>query len=232
MIGVYCDICMAYYVVGGQREEIEQLLNLPEWKESFPCITPLCGGRLIRAKGLAGRPVTHYQGGEIPVRNFYRAALGFGTGLGAPASLERLRKILLEQNIVQVVAEPVGQPERVILKCLVMDNGTRLHLDASSRGACVYYIEEPGKSCLEVVEDEIRAGAAAEGSPENREEAGRAPEAVGDVGRSGQSAGVTSNDGDTHERAPSGVSGLQPQGDVHAGATTTADGSASGDSQV
>jgi hypothetical protein len=113
---------------------------------------------------------------EIPVRGFFRSINGFGPGTGDPASLKRLKELLLSQRVVDLVAEPVGQPERVILKELILESGTRLHFETSARGACVYYIEEPGPSCVEVVEHEL-ANATAESSNPNREEAGRAPQA-------------------------------------------------------
>jgi len=36
----------------------------------------------------------------------------------------------------------------------VLEDGTRLHFETSSKGACIYYIEERGPTCLEVVEDD------------------------------------------------------------------------------
>ena len=119
--------------VGGDPKEIKQLLDQPEWRQSFPCITSLCGGRLQRMApdDLIAVRVKKYAVEEIALRGFYRAIHGFGVGGGAPASLAKAREILLTKRIVDLQAESVGQPERVILRQLIMEDGTRLHFDMS-----------------------------------------------------------------------------------------------------
>jgi hypothetical protein len=123
-----------------------------------------------------------YTAKEIPVRAFYRAVHGFGSGEGASASIERFTELLRTKRIVQIQATPVGQPERVILNQLVLDDGTRLHFDSSSRGACCYYIEESGPSCVEVVDNELSTDATAEVGNQNREKDRRIVKALGELG--------------------------------------------------
>jgi hypothetical protein len=140
--------------------------------ESGPkkCITPLCDGQLVET---SGAPVGFYMT-ELPARAFYRAIHGFGTGKGEPASYNDFVDLIQNGKVVGVDATPIGQPERVILRQLVFDDGTRMHFDSSSRGACCFYIERPGKSCVEVVEDEFTADEAPVPGPDShREEAGR-----------------------------------------------------------
>jgi len=169
---VVCHTCKHVVQVGGDPEEVATLLGS---KDSYPCITPLCRGRM---QGIAMTKAPQgYVVEEVPVRGFFRAIHGFGPGTGDPASLKRLKELLLTQRVVDLSAESVGQPERVILRELVLENGTRLHFETSARGACVYYIEEPGPSCMEVVENELAAAAASESCNTNREEVGRAPQA-------------------------------------------------------
>jgi hypothetical protein len=124
---------------------------------------------------------------NMPARSFYRAIHGFGPAPEQvdPASLKRLKEILFNQKVVDLRAEEIGQPNRVILRELVMDSGTRIHFETSAKGACVYYIEEPGPSCLEVVDREL-----AESHP-------------GSVDSSGEEAGRTSqNDLGEFESSP------------------------------
>ena len=176
-----CHICRCAYQVGGDVEEIKRLLDLPEWQASIPCITPLCQGRMVK---VPNTPMG-YLPTEIPVHNFYRAALGFGTGSGAPASLEKVREALTSQRVVEVQADAAGQPERTIIRQLVLEDGTRLHFDASSKGACVYYIESRSHSCVEVFDNEqpfLRSGADLESSDSDREEARRNLEGGGPNG--------------------------------------------------
>lgn len=168
-----CAVCSTSYQVGGvDPGEMESLLSVLESEGGPRCPTPLCRGRLRRTTG-------HLQGfesKEIPFTTFYRSVHGFGSPDGEAATLEKFSRLLKTKRVVEIHAQPIGQPERVILKRLVLDDGTRLHFDASSRGACCYYIESPGPSCMEVVEDEIHdddADRAREVSDQDREEAGR-----------------------------------------------------------
>lgn len=171
---VYCTVCQHVYHIGGDAREIKSLLAL--LGETYPCITPLCNGRLMTQRASQIIPKV-YVSEEIPIKSFYRAVHGFGKAKGAPASLERARELLTTTRIVQVIGESAGQPERMILRELILEDGTRMHFDTSSLGACLYYIEEPGPSCLEVIENELGT-ATAESSDTDREEVGRAVEAL------------------------------------------------------
>jgi hypothetical protein len=164
-----CRACNTAYQIGGDIKEVVYLVGS---QESFPCITPLCAGRLTKSSVWnPDQPIT-----EIPVHAFFRAIHGFGIGKGAAASLADAKNLLLTKKIVEVHGEEVGQPERVILRQLVLEDGTRLHFDTSSLGACLYYIETSGPSCVEEFENGERntTGSSTGGCPvENREEAGR-----------------------------------------------------------
>lgn len=173
-----CTTCRHIYQVGGDLDEVQSLLGA---NKEWACITPLCKGRLTVVH-LRDIPVG-WTTKNIPVKNFFRAIHGFGPGEGEPASLNRAREIFLTEKIVDVIAESVGQPQRVILRELVTESGIRLHFETSSRGACLYYIEEPGPTCVEVVEDELnrerddRGEAVTQSGSAHREEAGRGAEA-------------------------------------------------------
>lgn len=152
-----CNSCGKGYHVHGALLEMNSLM--PDWKSGYPCITPLCRGRL---QGTA--PQSHsIRFKEVPLLDFYRAVKGFG--LCNAANLKKTTKLLTEKRIVAVEGESIGTPERTIIRCLVLEDGTRLHFDASSKGACLYYIEE--------TRDDSDSEGAPEGSSEDREEAGR-----------------------------------------------------------
>jgi len=206
---VVCHTCRQTVQVGGPPEEVAHLI---QDQKNFPCITPLCGGRMEECRALDLPP--DYERREIPIQGFFRAIHGFGSGEGAPASFQRARDLLLTQKIVELVGEPVGQPERVIIRQLVLDNGTKLHFEASARGACLYYIEERGPSCREVVEHELSLSPNPASGDSNREEAGRALERRPEASSGGQpnadSAGTRLAEHD--------VSPVCPAGEVHAGA--------------
>jgi hypothetical protein len=192
---VFCSLCRTAYYVEGDPLEVKYLLDMPEeWKKSFPCVTPLCQGRLTRVTGpkleKLGRIVreTHH----VPLHGFYRAIHGFGMPVGDPAPVELSKKMLLTKRIVEVHADEVGQPKRTILKRLVLEDGTRLHFSRSTRGACLYYVERPGPSCVEVFDgslDDHGAGSD-EVRPEIGEEAGRGLEASEDGQAGGPAAGA------------------------------------------
>lgn len=169
---VICDICKRVIQIGGDHEEITYLLGN---QDSYPCVTPLCRGRMTRTQPYA--VPSGYRVSTLPINAFFRAIHGFGPGKGDPASLKRLRELMLSEKIVDLVAEPIGQPERVILRTIVLKNGTRIHLETSAKGACVYYIEEPSPSCLEVVENDISADTDLEGCDPDREKTRRATQA-------------------------------------------------------
>lgn len=164
-----CDSCRLQVQIGGDPAEIDNLLKQ---EQLFHCVTPFCSAFMRASDHLAPEG---YLTVEMPVTSFFRAIHGFGSGVGAPASFERAQKLLLSQRVVQIVGEPIGQPERVLIRQLVLESGIRLHFETSARGACLYYIEEPGPTCREVVEHELSLSPNPEGTIENREEAGRAP---------------------------------------------------------
>jgi hypothetical protein len=133
---------------------------------------------MTRLTTLNHAAMSGYQLEEIPVRNFFRAVHGFGKGDVAPASYSKVRDLLLSKKIVVVDGDPVGQPERTLVRRLILEDGTQLHFDSSSHGACCYYIEEPGPSCVEVFDREqpnvVPNEAAGTVADSYREEAGRA----------------------------------------------------------
>jgi len=169
---VVCHTCKSVVHIGGDLEEVTSLLS---GQDTFACISPFCNGEMLSSP--PARAGDNYTVKEVPIRGFYRAIHGFGTGVGDPASVERLRELLQTKRVANIKAFPVGQPERVIIREMVLEDGTRLHFETSARGACIYYIEERGPSCVEVVENELSADAAVEGGDSNREETGRASEA-------------------------------------------------------
>ena len=167
---VACTSCKTLLQIGGDVLDIEALLHS---ETNFPCVTPLCRGRMVTPDSLS-QDWSGYHRSEMPIQSFFRAINGLGSGVGAPASLKRAKGLLLSKRIVDVVGEPSGQPERMILRQLVLEDGTRLHFDTSAKGACLYYIEERGPSCMEVVDHEFSLSPNPEGACPPREEAGRA----------------------------------------------------------
>lgn len=167
---VSCSKCGIAYQLGGDPDEIKHLIStLPE---NLPCTTPLCEGRMVFHKRVP--PWSHVV--SIPMSTFYRAAQGFGGARGDPAVFDRAATLLKSKRIVEVHGRSAGHPERAILKTLVLEDGTRLHLDSSNLGACLYYIEEATPTCVEVFENELSAISEQEHSEEcleDREEAGR-----------------------------------------------------------
>jgi hypothetical protein len=168
-----CSQCMHAYQIGGESNEIHNLLGM---QDTFECITPLCEGRLRKVDENELKVAMDVT--ELPVRSFFRAIHGFGTGKGEPASLERVRTLLLNKRVVDIKADPVGQPERVIVRQLILEDGTRLHFEVSGLGACIYYIEEPGPSCVEVFDAAVPSERVAESGNTDREEAGRVTDTI------------------------------------------------------
>ncbi len=222
-----CDICQHVWQLGGDIQEIHHLLtSLDLEKGSYKCITPHCNGRLTLVHG-----VPHgFTSKEIPIRAFYRAIHGFGSGEGKEASVERFTELLRTKKIVEVQAIPVGQPERVILRQLVLEDGTRLHFDSSSRGACCYYIEEHGPSCVEVVENELSADTTAEVGESDREETRRNPQAVSESSDRGR--GHVRSSTSAPEQSSAGSVSPMPETDNVQTSSSPGDGSTGSDSDV
>jgi len=131
MITFGCFTCKTSWLVVGEDEEVKRLLGLPEWKDSVPCPTDLCGGRAIR--GAANDvPI------EMNVGEFYRLISGQGT-----APQKKVLQLLFESPIVHVDSESIGDPERTILRCVTFADGTKMHFGISRLGACAHKIEEP-----------------------------------------------------------------------------------------
>lgn len=187
MIPIFCcPTCRHAWQILGMVEERESIAALlaDAGADHAGCITPLCQGRLVRVDGVP----TGFHIHELPIRSFYRAIHGFGTGEGDPALASEFARLLKTKKIVDMQITAVGQPERVLVHQFVLEDGTRMHFDSSSRGACCYYIERPGKSCLEVVEDGPNNDEApVPVSEQDREEVGRGPEAGANEPRSEQS---------------------------------------------
>jgi len=164
---------------------------------------------------------------EVPLSSFFRAINGFGLSTGAPASAQRFLEILKTKKIAHAIVEPVGQPERVIVKQIICEDGTKLHFDTSARGACCYFIEEPGPSCVEVFDgrfsDDVEDADAV--SDSNREEVGRDSSANGDP-EGDSNADVSSS------IEQSGAGSLSPLSTTRSVHEAPASGSGSGGSVV
>jgi hypothetical protein len=172
-----CHACRHTYEVIGSKEEIDGLLGK---ESSYPCITDLCQGRLTRVPVTqeGWREAGQYPVEDISLRSFFRAAMGFGKFDTNPADPKRVRELFLTKKIVDVVIDPVGEKGRTIVQQFVMDDGTRLHFGNSSFGACCYYVEAAGPSCVEVLDREqpnmVPSERAVESSDSDRKEGGRA----------------------------------------------------------
>lgn len=186
-----CPKCRKGWHLVGEHDEVLSIVSIIHSESNtFECITPLCTGRLVE---VSGAPVG-FTIKELPARAFYRAIHGFGAGAGDPAAHKDFVELIKNGKVVAVDADPVGQPERVILRQLVFEDGTRMHFDSSSRGACCYYIERPGKSCVEVVEDELSSDeTTVRRSDSHREEAGRSDADTASEQGPEQRAGVPSD---------------------------------------
>lgn len=202
-----CTTCRIVYQVGSvSLEELDSAWRMLDVSDNPQCPTPLCQGKLKRIEDRvdsAKLKSLGYRLEEIPFQAFYRAIYGFGGPKGEAATVERFTHLVKTKKIVDVSAHATGQPERVILKRLILEDGTILHFDTSARGACCYYIEEPGPSCMEVVEDELRREGATKSSGEDREEGGRAAE-DGDVDSSAAGGDTDTAETPTAECASTG----------------------------
>lgn len=158
MIFVKCHQCAHSWFVQGEPTDVNMLLSTPEWVESFPCPTPLCSGRAMRAGGLA-EAKAHGGAEPITLEAFYRGIMGLGNG----APTDSVRKLLFESKVVAMDASPKNG--RTIIKSLTFTDGTKMHFGISQAGACIYNIEE--------VKSEIHTDGAVEGSDSDREETGR-----------------------------------------------------------
>jgi len=166
-----CSVCKNAWLVGGEDGEIHSLLSTMPSSQSFPCITPLCRGYLVAEK----TPPQNFTTREIPLHTFYKCINGFGDPDGRAAELGRFKELLLTKKVVAVRAEKVGQPERVIVKTIILEGGTRLHFDSSAKGACCYYIEEKPSSFVEAFDEhhDSSSKGSSSGGSENRKENGR-----------------------------------------------------------
>ena len=189
-----CTQCRHVYQVGGKLEEIRSLIHDAT---EFLCITNLCQGMMRQVQV----PPPGFNAIEVPLPSFFRAINGFGLAKGDPASAKKFIEVITTKRIVKAMVEPVGQPERVIVRQLVCEDGTRLHFDTSAKGACCYFIEEPGPSCVEAFNGQLAEDAetAARAGDPSREETGRAPE-TGSVASQQRSSPKPTADAATSEQ--------------------------------
>jgi len=141
----YCSQCGRCYEVRATNLT-DPAGSLPLSDESFSCITPLCGGRLrkYRRDSIAGQLERILTACRVVVPisqdDFYRAVMGLDI---KPVTLDRLAKATANRRIVEWKCLPDGNGQRVIVETLILEDGTRVHLAPSVKGACVYRIEEP-----------------------------------------------------------------------------------------
>lgn len=129
----YCKACCKAYMVSGDPGAVIRLVV----QNSYPCITPLCRGRLIKGwsdDSSVIKPTV------VPLEDFYRAINGMGSS-EERATLNAVSKLFTTSKIVDIVGRDVGDPVRVILEEIIFEDGTRMHFANSSHGACVYRIE-------------------------------------------------------------------------------------------
>lgn len=125
-----CNICRRAYDV----EDDPHLFDVPEWQASFPCVAPLCSGRLFQVEA-ADNPL------KCSKHVFFKALHRMGNADGSPAaSMDRVKSKLFSSRVVDVCGVQNG--DRVIVESLVLDDGSKLHLSPSVHGACIHYLEE------------------------------------------------------------------------------------------
>lgn len=193
-----CPLCKKVFHVTGRASDVRRLLGRPEWKESVPCPTDLCGGRAIR--GHTGCP--EYV--EVRLEDFYRWIQGQGS-----APEKRVRELLACCRIVDVDVEAVGSPERTIVHCLTFADGTKLHFGISRFGACAHRIEEPPHAVCTAPTDEV--------DDSDGEEAGRDPEAGETPVRAEPGVGDNPTHGTIESTGTGAMPSVPPPGEVPTG---------------
>jgi hypothetical protein len=78
----------------------------------------------------------------VPVSRttFYQMVAGLDV---EPVTAARIVKAASGKRIAEFVLQPDGSDKRVIVDTIVLEDGTRIHLAPSVKGACIYRIEEP-----------------------------------------------------------------------------------------
>lgn len=137
----YCPACRKGYQIIAESVE-DNAIGLLGEKQTFNCITSLCRGRLAIVPRDQHERVLVVADAVIPIdsKEFYRAAMG---GNRSAITMQQIEEHLVGANIVSVKGFETGTPTRVILEEIVLENGTRLHFSSSTKGACLFKIEEP-----------------------------------------------------------------------------------------
>jgi len=137
----YCPSCRKAYQIIAESVE-DNAIGLLGENQSFSCITDLCRGRLAIVDKKEHERVFVVADVIIPIdsKEFYRAAMG---GNRSAITLQQVEDLLVGGSIVSIKGYETGMPTRVIIEEVVLENGARLHFSSSTKGACLFKIEEP-----------------------------------------------------------------------------------------
>lgn len=162
-----CESCGLVVHVLGDLQVVKKRLSL--FNNDFPCVSSGCFGR---AKQRSVQEVAGKTAQSIPLDTYFRGIHDLGMEEGDPATPERVKSILLNMKIKDVVVEPVGQPRRTLLWKIVMEDDTALHLAHSGKGPCVYRVEHPWEGLFDGEHDRLHPEGTATQQSSSREEAG------------------------------------------------------------
>lgn len=106
------------------------------FEPTTPC--PECGGVLVTHKGLE-QFLLHraVSAKRMELAEFVSSGLGFGRR-EEHIPPEAVLALLQSKRIVQVEHRQAGNPPRMIVESLLLENGMRLHFASSIHGATIY----------------------------------------------------------------------------------------------
>ncbi len=126
-------------------DELETLVGRksPYWPDKYPCPSCEKDARGIRETEADPRALALLKMRDLTPEEAFAAFNGLGFPDEQSCTFDEVQTLLKEQPVRRVVGRTIPLTERVVLDCLELWDGTKLHLGAGAEGAVVYRIARP-----------------------------------------------------------------------------------------
>lgn len=127
-----CDNCGVYFKV--DFADVSEVSLMPN---ALRCFNGDCNGLIVRQD-----KVNNSAFEILTVKEIVAASFGFGMPLERRCAKDRVEKALVGKKIEKLDLEAIPGTNRTILHYIDLEDGARVYIGSSTKGACVYRIQE------------------------------------------------------------------------------------------
>jgi hypothetical protein len=157
MITLACLECrLALRTSSEKHDEVNFLIGMySEWyPDRYPCPRSECKGKMTLTDAIAADELEYLEMHDVTPQEAFQALQGMGLPSEKACTVEGVRAAFA-QRVIELDVAPVPGTQRVLLRSLKVEDGTRLFVASSPFGAVVYRIAPPRSVTREVLSENL-----------------------------------------------------------------------------